>query len=97
MSDLSDAERARPPKTKAPLEPTIDRCRARAHRGVRVPCPDGRVRRDAGDRVSTLDFLLVAGLTAVVVFVVICLVLWLTARARKRRNAVEPGRAQVNE
>jgi hypothetical protein len=47
--------------------------------------------------VSPLDFLLVAGLTAVVVFVVICLVLWLTARARKRRNAVEAGRAQVNE
>jgi len=47
--------------------------------------------------VSTLDFLLVVGLTAVVVLVVTCLVLGLTARARKRRNAIEAGRAQVNE
>ena len=39
--------------------------------------------------MSTLDFLLVAGLTAVVVFVVFGLVLWLTARARKRRDAAE--------
>jgi hypothetical protein len=49
-----------------------------------------------------LDFLLVAGLTAVVVFVVSAVVLGLTARARKRRHAAEAmtaeaGRAQVSE
>ena len=36
-----------------------------------------------------LDFLLVAGLTAVVLFVASGLVLWLTAWARKRRHAAE--------
>ena len=48
-----------------------------------------------------LQFLLVAGATAVVVFIVSGFVLWLTARARKRRHVaeatVEAGRAQVNE
>ena len=52
--------------------------------------------------MSLLNFLFVAGLTAVVVFVVFGLVLWLTARARKRRRAAEAmtaeaGRAQVSE
>jgi hypothetical protein len=60
------------------------------------------VRHDAGDRVSVLDFLLVAGLSAVVVFVVSGLGLWIMARARKRRQATqamtaEAGRAQVSE
>ena len=49
-----------------------------------------------------LDFLLVAGLTVVVVFVVSGVVLGLTARARKRRRAAdamtaEAGRTQVSE
>ena len=49
-----------------------------------------------------LDFLLVAGLTAVVVFVVSGVVLGLTARVRKRRHATdamtaETGRSQVSE
>jgi hypothetical protein len=47
--------------------------------------------------VSALDFLLVAGVTALVVFAVFGLLLWLTVRARKRRTAAEAGRAQVNE
>ena len=52
--------------------------------------------------MSVLDFLVVAGLTAVVVVVVSGVVLWLTARARKRRNAAEAmtaeaRRAQVSE
>jgi hypothetical protein len=49
-----------------------------------------------------LGFFLVAGMTAVVVFVIGGLVLWLTARARTRRHAADAttaaaGRAQVNE
>lgn len=49
-----------------------------------------------------LDFLLVAGLTAVVVFVVSGVVLGLAARARRRRHATdamtaEAGRAQVSD
>ena len=49
-----------------------------------------------------LGFLLVAGMTAVVVISIGGLVLWLTARARTRRHAAhattaEAGRAQVNE
>ena len=49
-----------------------------------------------------LDFLLVAGLTAVVVFVVSGVVLGLKARARQRRHAAEAmtaeaGCAQVSE
>ena len=47
--------------------------------------------------MSVLDFLLVAGVTAVVVFVVVGLLLWLTVRVRRRRTAAEAGRAQVNE
>ena len=47
--------------------------------------------------MSALDFLLVAGVTAVVVFAVFGLLLWLTVRARKRRTAAEAGRARVNE
>ncbi len=49
-----------------------------------------------------LGFVLVAGMTAVVVFSIGGLVLWLTARARMRRHAAkattpEAGRAQVSE
>ena len=52
--------------------------------------------------MTLLDFLLVAGVTAVVVFTVTGLVLWLTARARGRRRdaaatTAEAGRAQVSE
>ncbi len=42
-----------------------------------------------------LTFLLVAGATAVVVLVVSCLVLWLTARARERRHAAEAMTAET--
>ena len=35
-----------------------------------------------------LDFLLATGVTAVGLFIVAGVVLWLTARARKRRSAV---------
>jgi hypothetical protein len=47
-----------------------------------------------------LFFLLVAGLTAVVLFIAVGLVLWITAKARQRRDAAgaetaEPGGAQV--
>ena len=52
--------------------------------------------------MSLLDFLLVAGVTAVVVFIVAGLVVWLTARVRRRRRdaaatTAEAGRAQVSE
>ena len=52
--------------------------------------------------MTLLDFLLVAGVTAIVVFIVTAFVLWLTARARMRRRAAaattaEAGRAQVSE
>jgi uncharacterized iron-regulated membrane protein len=39
--------------------------------------------------VSLLDFLLVAGVTAVIVFVVSGLVLWLRKWARKHRHGAE--------
>ena len=53
-------------------------------------------------QVSLLDFLLVAGATAVVVFILWGLVLWIMGRARKRRHSAEAmtaeaGRAQVSE
>jgi hypothetical protein len=51
--------------------------------------------------VSLLEFVLVAVVTAVVVFIMSGLVLWIMAWARKRRHAAEArtadaGRAQVN-
>ena len=50
------------------------------------------MRREAGDRVNVssdwLDFLLVTGVTAVGVFIVAGVALWLTAWARKRRSVV---------
>jgi hypothetical protein len=47
-----------------------------------------------------LFFLLVAGLTAVVLFIAVGLVLWITAKARQRRDAAgaetaEPDGAQL--
>ena len=52
--------------------------------------------------MSLLDFLLVAGMTAVVVFVAAGLVLQLTAMARKRGRAAdtmteEVGRAEMSD
>jgi hypothetical protein len=49
-----------------------------------------------------LDFLLVAGLTAVVVFVAAALVLWVMGKARRRRHGAEAtppeaGRAQLGD
>ena len=52
--------------------------------------------------MSLLDFLLVAAATAILIFSVGGLVLWLTERVHKRRDAAEgtaaeAGRAQASE